>query len=102
MEPPATPKTMPAFLPDLPTDHTGKLFEIVYIILPGVIDTIISAADPWSWVRESFSYLFKLAPLLWWALPAKILAQMIPETNGLDAQGWIPDKTPNKSSKMLY
>ncbi|KAJ9053549.1 hypothetical protein DSO57_1023156 [Entomophthora muscae] len=71
MEPPVTPKPMPASAPDLPTDHTGKLFGIMYITLTGVIDTIILAAGPWSWVGKSASYLLKLAPLLWWALPAK-------------------------------
>ncbi|KAJ9059982.1 hypothetical protein DSO57_1035762 [Entomophthora muscae] len=91
MEPPVTPKPIPAFSPDLLTDHTGKLFGIVYITLTGVIDTIILAAGPWSWVGKSFSYLFKLAPLLWWALPAKHLAQVTPETNGLPAQDRIPN-----------
>ncbi|KAJ9077291.1 hypothetical protein DSO57_1018098 [Entomophthora muscae] len=71
MEPPVTPKPMPASSPDLPTNHTSKLFGIVYITLTGVIDTIIPAASLWSWMRKSVSYLFKLAPLLWWALPAK-------------------------------
>ncbi|KAJ9074658.1 hypothetical protein DSO57_1004114 [Entomophthora muscae] len=46
MEPPMTPKPMPASLPDLPTDHSGKLFGIMYITLTGVIDTIIPAACP--------------------------------------------------------
>ncbi|KAJ9071597.1 hypothetical protein DSO57_1035438 [Entomophthora muscae] len=91
MEPPVTPKSMPASLPDLPTDHTIKLFGIVYITLTGVINTIIPAAGPWSWVGKSISYLFKLAPLLWWALPAKSLAQVTPENNRLATQDWIPD-----------
>ncbi|KAJ9074486.1 hypothetical protein DSO57_1005804 [Entomophthora muscae] len=69
MEPPVTPKPMPDPLPDLPTD---KLFGIVYITLTGVIDTIIPAAGPWSW----------LAPLLWWTLPAKTPVQVTPENGG--------------------
>ncbi|KAJ9054399.1 hypothetical protein DSO57_1015215 [Entomophthora muscae] len=91
MELPVTPKPMPASSLDLLTNHTGKMFGIVYIILTGVIDTIIPAAGLWSWVRKSFSYLFKLAPLLWWTLPAKNPAQVIPETDGPAAQDWIPD-----------
>ncbi|KAJ9080788.1 hypothetical protein DSO57_1021193 [Entomophthora muscae] len=82
MEPPVTPKIIPASLPDLPTEHTGKLFGIVYITLTGVIDTIVPVAGLWSWVGKSVSYLFKLAPLLWWALPNKTLAQVTPETTG--------------------
>ncbi|KAJ9056252.1 hypothetical protein DSO57_1035139, partial [Entomophthora muscae] len=110
MEPPVPPKPMPASLPDLPTDHTGKLFGIVYITLTGVIDTIIPAAGPWSWVRKSVSYLFKLAPLLWWALAAKTLAQVTPENNRPAARDWIPDSTqkpiyshiPRKSGPSIF
>ncbi|KAJ9074053.1 hypothetical protein DSO57_1010141 [Entomophthora muscae] len=91
MELPVTPKPMPASSPNLPTDHTGKLFGIVYITLTGMIDTIILAAGPWSWVGKSFSYVFKLAPLLWWALTAKNLAQVIPKNNKPAAQDWLPD-----------
>ncbi|KAJ9063781.1 hypothetical protein DSO57_1037319 [Entomophthora muscae] len=91
MKLPVTPKPMPASSPNLPTDHTGKMFRIVYITLTGVIDIIIPAAGLWSWVGKSFSYLFKLAPLLWWALPAKNPAQVTPENNGLAAQDWIPE-----------
>ncbi|KAJ9075775.1 hypothetical protein DSO57_1032510 [Entomophthora muscae] len=88
-----TPRPMPASSPDLLTDHTGKLFGIVYITLTGVIDTIIPAASLWSWVRKSVSYLFKLTPLLWWALPAKNPAQVTPGNNGPAAQDWIPENT---------
>ncbi|KAJ9055729.1 hypothetical protein DSO57_1000589 [Entomophthora muscae] len=91
MEPPVTPKLMPASSPDLPTDHTSKLFGIVYITLTGVVDTIILAAGPWSWVRKSASYLLKLAPFLWWALPTKTLAQITPRNGGPAAQDWVPD-----------
>ncbi|KAJ9077301.1 hypothetical protein DSO57_1017941 [Entomophthora muscae] len=52
MEPPVTPKPMPASAPDLPTNHTGKLFGIVYITLTGVIDTIILAASLCSWLSS--------------------------------------------------
>ncbi|KAJ9081665.1 hypothetical protein DSO57_1012333 [Entomophthora muscae] len=93
MEPPVTPKPMPTSLPDLPTDHSGKLFGIVYIPLTGVIDTITLAAGLWSWVGKSASYLLKLAPLLWWALPAKNPARVTPENNGQASHDWIPDKS---------
>ncbi|KAJ9067248.1 hypothetical protein DSO57_1001359 [Entomophthora muscae] len=35
--------------------HPSKLFEIVYITLTGVIDTIISVTGLWSWVGKSLS-----------------------------------------------
>ncbi|KAJ9065102.1 hypothetical protein DSO57_1023312 [Entomophthora muscae] len=85
-----TPKPMPASSPDLLTNHSGKLFGIAYIILTGVIDTIILSAGLWSWVGNYASYLLKLAPLLWWALPAKKPAQVTPENDGLASQDWVP------------
>ncbi|KAJ9055360.1 hypothetical protein DSO57_1004564 [Entomophthora muscae] len=91
MELPCDPKPMPASSPDLPNDHSGKLFGIVYITFTGVIDTIILAASPWSWVGKSFFYLLKLTPLLWWTLPTKNLAQVTPENDRPAAQDWIPD-----------
>ncbi|KAJ9055948.1 hypothetical protein DSO57_1038071 [Entomophthora muscae] len=91
MELPVTPKPMPVSLPDLPTDHTSKVFGFVYITLTGMIYPIIPAAGLWSWVGKSFSDLFKFSPLLWWALPAKSLAGIIPENDKLAAQAWIPD-----------
>ncbi|KAJ9052640.1 hypothetical protein DSO57_1032252 [Entomophthora muscae] len=94
MELPVTLKSIPASLPDLLTDHTSKLFGIVYIILTGVVYPIILAAGLWSWVGKSFSDLFKFAPLLWWALPAKSLVGIILENDGPVAQAWIPDSLP--------
>ncbi|KAJ9071068.1 hypothetical protein DSO57_1000744 [Entomophthora muscae] len=82
---------MPTSSPDLSTNHTGKLFGIVYITLTGVVDTIVPAAGPWSWAGKSASYLLKLASLLWWALPAKPLAQVTPGNSGSAAQDWVPD-----------
>ncbi|KAJ9072469.1 hypothetical protein DSO57_1027197 [Entomophthora muscae] len=101
MEPPVTPKLMPASSPDLPTNHTGKLFGIVYITLTGVVDTIIPATGPWSWVGKSLSYLLKLAPILWWALPARNPAQVIPENDRPAARDWIPDTYEDKQTQRL-
>ncbi|KAJ9072237.1 hypothetical protein DSO57_1029682 [Entomophthora muscae] len=98
MESPVTPKPMPASSSNLPTGHTSKLFGIVYITLTRVVDTIVPAAGPWSWLRKSASYLLKLAPLLWWALPAKNLAQVTSKTGRPAAQEWVPDSIHNNSS----
>ncbi|KAJ9049224.1 hypothetical protein DSO57_1026825 [Entomophthora muscae] len=97
MKPPVTPKPMLTSAPGLPLDHTNKLFGIVYITLTGVIDTIIPAAGLWSWVGKSMPYLIKLAPILWWALPAKPVACVFPENDGPAAQGWLPDTAPEES-----
>ncbi|KAJ9070410.1 hypothetical protein DSO57_1008451 [Entomophthora muscae] len=102
MEPPVTPKPMPASSPNLPTDHSSKLFGIVYITLTGVLDTIVPAAVPWSWVGKSASYLLKLAPLLWWALPAKTPAQVIPRNGRPATQDWIPAKQCHKTFFWMF
>ncbi|KAJ9080638.1 hypothetical protein DSO57_1022777 [Entomophthora muscae] len=92
MEPSVTPKPMPASAAKLPLDHTNKLFGIVYITLTGVIDTIVPAASPWSWLGKSMSYLIKLVPILWWALPTQSATCQFPDASELASQGWFPDK----------
>ncbi|KAJ9086663.1 hypothetical protein DSO57_1001455 [Entomophthora muscae] len=91
MEPPVTPKPMPASAAKLPLDHTNKLFGIVYITLTGVIDTIVPAASPWLWVGKSMSYLITLAPILWWALLTQSATRQFPNTSKPANQGWFPD-----------
>ncbi|KAJ9064569.1 hypothetical protein DSO57_1029205 [Entomophthora muscae] len=103
---------MPASAPNLPTNHTGKLFGIVYITLTGVIDTIIPAASPWSWVGKSTSYLLKLAPLMWWALPTKTRPKLplkttgqLPKTGSLTAMTYMDNNglkyIPSNSINLL-
>ncbi|KAJ9054029.1 hypothetical protein DSO57_1018751 [Entomophthora muscae] len=91
MKPLVTPKPMSTSAAELSLDHTKKLFGIVYITLAGVIDTIVPAASPWSWVGKSMSYLIKLAPILWWALPTQSANCPFPNTSKLADQGWFPD-----------
>ncbi|KAJ9081616.1 hypothetical protein DSO57_1012732 [Entomophthora muscae] len=93
MEPPVTPKPMPSSAAELPLDHTNKLFGIVYITLTGVIDTIVPAAGLGLWVGKSMTYLIKLAPILWWALPTQSATRQYPNTSKPADQGWFPDST---------
>ncbi|KAJ9078090.1 hypothetical protein DSO57_1010462 [Entomophthora muscae] len=51
---------------------------------------------------KSASYLLKLAPLLWWALPAKKLSQVTPENDRLAAQDWIPDNDCQEREEWVY
>ncbi|KAJ9082311.1 hypothetical protein DSO57_1005761 [Entomophthora muscae] len=79
MEPPVTPKPMPASSPDLPTNHTSKLFGIVYITLTGMVDIIVPAAGPWSWLLSCGGpFLQKPQP----KLPPETVGQP-PETGSL-------------------
>ncbi|KAJ9075714.1 hypothetical protein DSO57_1033206 [Entomophthora muscae] len=95
MEPPVTPKPMPASTTKPPLDHTNKLFGIIYITLTGVIDTIVPAAGPWLWVGKSMSYLIKLALILWWALPTQSTICQFPNASKPADQGWFPDRESN-------
>ncbi|KAJ9053493.1 hypothetical protein DSO57_1023662 [Entomophthora muscae] len=99
MEPPVTPKPMPASAAKLPLDHTNKPFGIVYITLTGVIDTIVPATGLWLWVGKSISYLIKLASILWWALPTQFKTCQFPNTSKLANQGWFPDIIVPKPSR---
>ncbi|KAJ9080773.1 hypothetical protein DSO57_1021433 [Entomophthora muscae] len=91
MEKPVTPKPMPSSAAKLLLDHTNKLFGILYVTLTGVIDTIFPATGPWLWVGKLISYLIKLAPILWWALPSQSTICQFPNASKLADQGWFPD-----------
>ncbi|KAJ9071170.1 hypothetical protein DSO57_1000175 [Entomophthora muscae] len=101
MEPPVTPKPMPASSPDLLTGHTIKLFGIVYITLTGVVDTIILAAGLWSLVGKSASYLLKLAPLLWWPCLQKPRPKLSPKTAGQPPKSGFLTQTGKRETQGL-
>ncbi|KAJ9055678.1 hypothetical protein DSO57_1001120 [Entomophthora muscae] len=86
---------MSASAAELPLNNTNKLFGIVYITLTGVIDTIVPAASLWLWVGKSMSYLIKLAPILWWALPTQSATCQFPNAIKPANQGWFPDTNPD-------
>ncbi|KAJ9068982.1 hypothetical protein DSO57_1023190 [Entomophthora muscae] len=94
MELPVTPKPMPPFAAELPLDHINKLFGIVCITLTGLIDTIVPTS-PRSWVKKSMSYLIKLAPILWWAMPNQSATSQFPDASKLEAKGWFPENSAN-------
>ncbi|KAJ9063397.1 hypothetical protein DSO57_1000725 [Entomophthora muscae] len=71
MKAPITPKPdrlhpTPGLTPPKATQYAG----IAYITLAGSVDTMVPATGPWALVGQSASYLIKLTPLLWWALPS--------------------------------
>ncbi|KAJ9086194.1 hypothetical protein DSO57_1006705 [Entomophthora muscae] len=82
MEAPPTPK--PDHLhptPGLSPPTANQYVSIAYITLAGLVDTMIPAAGPWALVGQSSSYLIKLAPLLWWALPSSQPSKLADEAN---------------------
>ncbi|KAJ9054067.1 hypothetical protein DSO57_1018483 [Entomophthora muscae] len=47
-----------------------QLFGVLYITLAGLVDFVVPNSRPCSILGQSVSYIIKLAPILWWALPA--------------------------------
>ncbi|KAJ9090253.1 hypothetical protein DSO57_1004501 [Entomophthora muscae] len=45
-------------------------FGVTHITLTGLIDSMVPASGPWALLGKSLFYIVKLAPILWWALPA--------------------------------
>ncbi|KAJ9057419.1 hypothetical protein DSO57_1022837 [Entomophthora muscae] len=71
MTPPLTPQ------PDCPQESvtanestSTQIFGVMYITLTGLIDSMVPARGPWAVLEKLLSYIVKLAPILWWALPA--------------------------------
>ncbi|KAJ9076874.1 hypothetical protein DSO57_1022078 [Entomophthora muscae] len=47
-----------------------QIFGVMYITLTSLIDSIVPASRPWALLGKLLSYIVKLTPILWWALPA--------------------------------
>ncbi|KAJ9054351.1 hypothetical protein DSO57_1038252 [Entomophthora muscae] len=47
-----------------------QVFGVMYITLTGLIDSMVPTSGLWAVLGKSLSYIVKLAPILWWALPA--------------------------------
>ncbi|KAJ9067191.1 hypothetical protein DSO57_1002254 [Entomophthora muscae] len=81
MEPPPTPKPIISTPPT--SDATGQSSQflgVLYLELTGLIDSALPAAGPWAVVGKALSYLVKLSPIIWWAMP--VLASAPPSSEG--------------------
>ncbi|KAJ9055205.1 hypothetical protein DSO57_1006559 [Entomophthora muscae] len=76
-----------------------QLFGVLYITLTGMVDSMVLTSRPWSLLRQSMSYIIKLAPILWWALPAGLF-QPHPELPNASTYTWFPEK--NKKPFVFY
>ncbi|KAJ9070609.1 hypothetical protein DSO57_1006024 [Entomophthora muscae] len=84
--------------PDQPLEPTAtaettstQLFGVLYITLKGSVDSVVPNSGPWSLLGRSLYYIIKLAPILWWALPAGLTTPH-PEPPNASAYDWCPDK----------
>ncbi|KAJ9084144.1 hypothetical protein DSO57_1027360 [Entomophthora muscae] len=67
-----------------------QIFGVMYITLTGLIDSMVPTSRPWAILGKLLSYIVKLAPILWWALPAGP-AGCPPASSQESPTGWIPD-----------
>ncbi|KAJ9061957.1 hypothetical protein DSO57_1015599 [Entomophthora muscae] len=49
---------------------SAQIFGVMYITLTGLINSMVPTTGPWAILGKLLSYTVKLAPILWWALPA--------------------------------
>ncbi|KAJ9061370.1 hypothetical protein DSO57_1021416 [Entomophthora muscae] len=68
-----------------------QVFGVMYITLTRLIDSMVPVSRPWAVLGKLLSYIVKLAPILWWALPAGP-AGCLPASSQEPPTGWIPDR----------
>ncbi|KAJ9077296.1 hypothetical protein DSO57_1018103 [Entomophthora muscae] len=66
---------------------------VLYLTLTELIDSALLAAGPWA--GKALSYLVKLSPIIWWAMPVSALTP--PSPAGAPRYSWYPD-----TSKCLF
>ncbi|KAJ9049567.1 hypothetical protein DSO57_1023141 [Entomophthora muscae] len=98
MTPPLTPR------PDRPLEPTTtakttstQLFGVLYIALTGFVDSMVPNSRPWSLLGQSVSYIIKLTPILWWALPASLAAPH-PKPPNASTYDWLSENLPPTST----
>ncbi|KAJ9075298.1 hypothetical protein DSO57_1037441 [Entomophthora muscae] len=93
MTPPLTPRPDHPLEPTATTKTTStQLFGVLYITLKGLVDSIVPISRPWSLLRQYVPYIIKLAPILWWALPAGMAAPH-PELPNASTYDWLTDNS---------
>ncbi|KAJ9079553.1 hypothetical protein DSO57_1034348 [Entomophthora muscae] len=88
---PLTPQPYhPMEIPTAAKTTSTQLFGVIYITLTRMVDTMVPNSGPWSLLGQSVSYIIKLAPILWWALPSGP-AVFCPESTNASTYAWLPD-----------
>ncbi|KAJ9052348.1 hypothetical protein DSO57_1035095 [Entomophthora muscae] len=76
-----------------------QVFGVMYITLTGLIDSIVPTSGPWEVLGKLLSYIVKLVPILWWALPAGPVG-CLPASSQEPPTGWIPEKFPGTTHRL--
>ncbi|KAJ9066006.1 hypothetical protein DSO57_1013882 [Entomophthora muscae] len=99
MTPPLTPRLdRPLEPPAASKTRSTQLFGLLYITLTVLVDSMVANSGPWSLLGQSVSYIIKLAPILWWALPASS-ATPYPKPSNTSTYDWLPE---NILQQCLY
>ncbi|KAJ9080926.1 hypothetical protein DSO57_1019736 [Entomophthora muscae] len=93
------PRTLPLTLrPKCPQESVAaneststQIFGVMYITLTSLIDFMVPSSRPWALLGKLLSYIVKLIPILWWALPAGP-AGCPPASSQKPPTGWIPER----------
>ncbi|KAJ9058410.1 hypothetical protein DSO57_1012440 [Entomophthora muscae] len=92
MTPPLTPRLNRPLEPVTAAETTStQLFGVLYITLTGLVDSMVLNSGAWSLLRQSVSYIIKLAPIIWWALPTGPVIPH-PEPSNASPYAWLPEK----------
>ncbi|KAJ9069301.1 hypothetical protein DSO57_1019864 [Entomophthora muscae] len=58
--------------------QSSQFLGVLYLALTGLIDSALPAAGPWAVAGKALSYLVKLGPIIWWAIPVPALTPPSP------------------------
>ncbi|KAJ9087573.1 hypothetical protein DSO57_1031822 [Entomophthora muscae] len=98
---PLTPQPdCPMETPTAAETTSTQLFGVLYINLTGMVDTMVPNPGPWSLLGQSVSYIIKLAPILWWALPSGPVVFQ-PKPINASTYAWLPD-TPSEGAFPIH
>ncbi|KAJ9075582.1 hypothetical protein DSO57_1034690 [Entomophthora muscae] len=75
------------------TGQNSQFLGVLYLVLTGLIDSALPAAGPWAVAGKALSYLLKLGPIIWWAMP--VPASTPPSPTGAPRYSWYPDTFAN-------
>ncbi|KAJ9066941.1 hypothetical protein DSO57_1004704 [Entomophthora muscae] len=80
-----------------------QIFEVMYITLTSLIDSMVPASGPWALLGKLLSYIVKLALILWWALSTRPVG-FLHASSQEPPTGWIPDirDLANQSPHQAY
>ncbi|KAJ9088011.1 hypothetical protein DSO57_1027293 [Entomophthora muscae] len=90
MKPPLTSK--PTISTPPTSDTTGQnsqFLGVLYLARTGLINSALPATGPWTVAGKALSYLLKLGPIIWWAMPVPALTP--PSPTGAPQYSWYPD-----------